>query len=540
MNSKAASHCPTCGATPSASIATFESESSITDGFDAPGTRYYELLNSNEAPMESDWITVKLMISKADARLEDLDAEISRLRARDRVKQLEDERAMVLKYRAQNITILSPLRRMPPEILGKIFFRTLPLVSEVLESHSSDITRSPWVLSHISSRWRVVSLSTPALWSHIVIRRHINPPSMVETQVQRARTLKIHFYGNQDRDSELEIFRLLTEHSTRWTELHIELTSDLCPLLTSLCDRIPLLRKLWIQWHDRESQTAGESVNIFRSAPSLLDVGIFNEFRYVPVILPVHQLTRYYLDASWETHRGILELARNLIDANICISFKNEPWPAEVSIIELPALRHLYVEDTTVLNYLRTPALQEVGFSTMVGVDDPSFHFDPFLARSACTVLKLCVRGAPTAAHIGGILQNYPSITQLAILASNFEGDTDTLSYKVGHLLAHLTIPNPTGSAAVLPHLTHIDFGCEEHAYIDYDLHLQMLESRWRGENCALKGATLAIVLAPGPSPATLDGLRSLRNDGLDFVFVDGARGHDAMDAMDGWIYTPR
>jgi hypothetical protein len=59
-------------------------------------------------------------MSKADARLVFLDAEISRLRGR--LKQVEDERTDLATYRAQNNTVLSPLRRMPPEVLGEIFF----------------------------------------------------------------------------------------------------------------------------------------------------------------------------------------------------------------------------------------------------------------------------------------------------------------------------------------------------------------------------------------------------------------------------------
>ncbi|KAJ7729109.1 hypothetical protein DFH07DRAFT_703551, partial [Mycena maculata] len=90
-----------------------------------------------------------------------LDEEISWLRARS--KQLEEEHASVSRYHAQNTAILSPLRRMPPEVLGEIFLWTLPSA----RCSRFDTKNGPWLLPQISSRWRTISLSIPSLWSQI-------------------------------------------------------------------------------------------------------------------------------------------------------------------------------------------------------------------------------------------------------------------------------------------------------------------------------------------------------------------------------------
>ncbi|KAJ7691964.1 hypothetical protein B0H17DRAFT_1010809, partial [Mycena rosella] len=155
------SQCPTCRATGRLSFGPHDLNFHV-----APGTRHHGLLTSNEVPLEPDLLAVNSVISKTDARLAWLDTEI--LRLQDRLKELEEERTALSSFRAQNNAILSPLRRMPPEVLGEIFAWTLPSVKDALERGFS-VGRSPWVLGQINSPWRSVALSTPSLWSLVAI-----------------------------------------------------------------------------------------------------------------------------------------------------------------------------------------------------------------------------------------------------------------------------------------------------------------------------------------------------------------------------------
>ncbi|KAJ7137948.1 hypothetical protein C8R44DRAFT_661084, partial [Mycena epipterygia] len=97
---------------------------------------------------------------------------------------------------------------MPSEVLGEIFSWTLPSINAL-------------------SRWRAVALSTPSLWSLLVITFATGSPplSTVTTQIQRAHSLNLRFCGDQDSESgpQIELFRCLAEHSTRWQELSIGL-----------------------------------------------------------------------------------------------------------------------------------------------------------------------------------------------------------------------------------------------------------------------------------------------------------------------------
>ncbi|KAJ7602684.1 hypothetical protein DFH06DRAFT_1023556, partial [Mycena polygramma] len=86
-------------------------------------------------------------------RLAFLDQEIARL---------QEERASLTSYRTRNRGILSPLRKMPPEVLGEIFLLAVPTEKAPWPRR---VTDSPWYLTHVSSHWRAVAVSIPALWS---------------------------------------------------------------------------------------------------------------------------------------------------------------------------------------------------------------------------------------------------------------------------------------------------------------------------------------------------------------------------------------
>ncbi|KAJ7691922.1 hypothetical protein B0H17DRAFT_550785 [Mycena rosella] len=403
------SHCPTCGGRSSL----VEEESFDWDDIHvAPGTRHYGLLTSNEVPLDTEFLAVQSVIAKTDARLMFLDTEISRLR--DRLQQLKDERIAVSNFRLQNNAILSPLRRIPPEVLAEIFAWTLPSADEIVATDRCgfDIGRSPWVLGHISRQWRAVSLSTPCLWSLVVIDYSFStwyPLPFLEAQIARARNLEIHFYGCQDSDSRPQItfFQTLVERSSIWKELKIGLTSDLVPHLTTLRNRIPLLRSLWIEWDDPESQTAADLIDAFHTAPSLLDASIWNQHRFISIPLPFHQLTQYDFDGSWATHESILKTAPNLVEARITIAFDEQPWPEQDDIIALLYLRRLYVSDSDVLVYLRTPILQEIVFFSREDDPDPLPHLEPFIIRSRCNLARICFRGSPEAQEVIAILEKF-------------------------------------------------------------------------------------------------------------------------------------
>ncbi|KAJ7862993.1 hypothetical protein B0H13DRAFT_2204066 [Mycena leptocephala] len=396
-----------------------------------PGTRHHTLLSTNEPPQDSEVPFLRSVISTAAARLTLLDEDIAKLR--DRLEQLEQKRAMLSSFHTENNAILSTLRRMPPEVLSEIFLWTLPLARNAPHRVELRVTDAPWVLTHICRRWRSISILNPLLWSLVAIsyQPDVNPASsyplpMVETQITRAQTLKIHFYGCEASDSrpQIELFSALAKHSSRWEELSLGLTVALVHVLPTLRDCVPFLRRLWIEWESEDSQAGLESVDCFQVAPSLVDASVFNEDRFIPVSLPIHNLTRYHLNCPWRTHAGILELAKNLVVAYIAVSFDEEPWPPSSETIELGSLLRLFVSHAEVLDNLRTPHLEEIAVAFLPG-EAPSLptHLSSLIIRSLCPLRRLCLAGGPAPGPTAEILSKIPSIVDLGIIIPETQSD---------------------------------------------------------------------------------------------------------------------
>ncbi|KAJ7036638.1 hypothetical protein C8F04DRAFT_1257864 [Mycena alexandri] len=507
------------------------------------GTPYNRFLNSNDPPTDSrDVDLVDSIISQTESSMERVDDEITRLR--QRLAQLEDRKTALSLHLARNKAILSPLRRMPPELLLEIFSWTLPSILFLRRQDQFDVTDVPWILGHISSNWRAVALSSPSLWSVVAVNYTgalgnpltAYPLAMLETQLARAQKLKIHFYASaaSDDGAQTEIFKFLAAQSSRWEELSISLTPVLASLIPSLRDRIPSLRRLWLQWEALESQADVELIDCFEIAPSLIDVGLYNEYRSIPIHLPAQQLTRYHLDAPWEVHEGLLQQAQNVVEARIDVRFDPNPWSESYEVIEISSLRRLYVSEPEVLNRLRAPYLEEVAlYCRPDNGPDIVRDLHSLVLRSSCPIGRICLKGLPTTQITTNILLKVPSIVELGIIINDSDSQA---SQEVNSLMADFTVLDSEAiDKSVAPHLTCLFFGCDDESYIDYNAYLEMVKSRWKSEHCALRSATLLTDSNPGPDAATLEALNILREEGLDLFLLDGA---EASEMMGGWMYA--
>lgn len=229
-----------------------------------------------------------------------------------------------------------------------------------------------------------------------------------------AYTLRIHFYGSHNRHArpQVEIFQFLAEYSARWDELSAELASDLVPLLAGLRHRLPSLRRFWIQWDSPDSSVAAQSIDSFQTAPCLVEAGICNEYQHIPILLPGHQLTRYYLNGQWEMHAGMLEFSTNLVEAHILITFDDEPWADPRPAIDLMCLQRLYVSHAEILNHLRASALTDAAIYLSRGEDT----IQPFIVRSGCI---LCLERSLTAYISTDVLPKDPFIMTMTVSWTN-------------------------------------------------------------------------------------------------------------------------
>ncbi|KAF7345144.1 F-box domain-containing protein [Mycena sanguinolenta] len=485
--------------------------------------RLAQLSATNEPPRDAELSLIGSIVEKTSARLAALDTEICRLK--DRLEELEKERIALSVYHAQNRRVLSPLRRLPPEILGEIFSWTLPSIHHPAFSTTS----CPWGLTYICRTWRAVALSDPSLWSVIQIdfsAEEQYPRELVGLQMERAQSLEIHFVGCETVDSTPQIatFTLLSEHSSRWEVLSIQLTADLIPHLMAIRNGLTALRKAWVQWDTVKSQLPEfNSVDFFPMAISLVDIGVNSEYRFLRTRLPIlNQLTRYDFDAPWDAHIQLLKSLPNLREVRIRRQFDDDHgWPELGESIKLLQLRRLYVNDPTILAYLRAPALTEItiGISEM---KDTSRPLERLLTQSPCAPRKLRIEGLLDVQSMVEILQKHLSFNEIAITSTQDE-DEDTQRGILANFLTLFTVLDFTPSAMISPHITEIDFACEKADAMLYPLFLNMLESRWNAQGSSLKAAELFFPdpLAC-PDPKSIARAGKLREAGLRISLSSG------------------
>ncbi|KAJ7048282.1 hypothetical protein C8F01DRAFT_1192541 [Mycena amicta] len=127
--------------------------------------RYQTLLSTNYIPTDSECGDIRDFLVGPEQQLAGVNADMDRLQTL--IKGLESRRDILQKFISAHRALISPMRRMPPEILQHIFGEVLP------ERRNCAISKKegPLLLGLVSKSWRAVTLATPRLWAsvHIVV-----------------------------------------------------------------------------------------------------------------------------------------------------------------------------------------------------------------------------------------------------------------------------------------------------------------------------------------------------------------------------------
>ncbi|KAK0228989.1 hypothetical protein IW262DRAFT_1265335, partial [Armillaria fumosa] len=112
------------------------------------------LLRTNDLPDASDIHSLKESAQYIDDALGDVEADIHRLT--DILSRLKEKRTLFRDAQKTHKIILSPIRRLHPDILV--------YASERCAYNVFDVTSGPWLLGQVCSKWRAVVASHSALW----------------------------------------------------------------------------------------------------------------------------------------------------------------------------------------------------------------------------------------------------------------------------------------------------------------------------------------------------------------------------------------
>ncbi|KAF7374640.1 hypothetical protein MSAN_00348900 [Mycena sanguinolenta] len=126
-------------------------------------------LNTNYVPSDSEVLEIRARLVEPADELARIDARIEEMEIA--LVQLKEERALLKTPIDAHRALISPIRRIPQDVLIGIFLACLPSEHHAL----IDPAEAPLLLGHCR-HWRGVAYSTPMLWSTV----HIPWPEFCE------------------------------------------------------------------------------------------------------------------------------------------------------------------------------------------------------------------------------------------------------------------------------------------------------------------------------------------------------------------------
>ncbi|KAJ7213097.1 hypothetical protein GGX14DRAFT_393293 [Mycena pura] len=320
----------------------------------------------------------------------------------------------------------APINRLPPDILTEIFMNCLCHDGFRPLSERGRLLVEPLTLSHVSSRWRRVAMSSGALWASIWVDRpreaHI---PMVELWLERSRQCPLVLYLRQTQalspgqpftdpreyDLTENILRRLKKHLHRWKRVtfflygHAALRALLhlpeVPTAAPLLEHIHMTASEW----DDDSKLRVERV--MHSYPALTSLVVHQDM--MQNFVPWARLT--ILDASQlgcplSSHVAVLKLCTSLRRAEFSIvqDLSAASFIRPTHRVRVPHLSSLTVHADRVdlaplFECLILPALEGLvlRYTRALRREDDAQALHNLLLRSGCMLQRFSLRDHPRA-----------------------------------------------------------------------------------------------------------------------------------------------
>ncbi|THU98838.1 hypothetical protein K435DRAFT_752538, partial [Dendrothele bispora CBS 962.96] len=127
-----------------------------------------DILRSTWTPSESDASQIEREIANSSSDIAKYDAEIETLEGV--LEELRRRKSEIQRYSDERRNLLSPIRKLPNEILGEIFAASCGDYGLLITTaRKGKISAPTLVLSHVCSLWRNFVISTPSLWARMSV-----------------------------------------------------------------------------------------------------------------------------------------------------------------------------------------------------------------------------------------------------------------------------------------------------------------------------------------------------------------------------------
>ncbi|THU78529.1 hypothetical protein K435DRAFT_973497 [Dendrothele bispora CBS 962.96] len=296
-----------------------------------------DILRSGWIPSDSDVFQIEHAIAECSSDLARYDTEIETLEGM--LEELRSKKDETQRYLEQRRSLLSPIRKMPNEILGEIFAASCSdnglLITTVPHAKISAPT---FALSHVCFLWREIIISTPSLWARMSVDfvhpREEQTRSLVELYLTRSRpaplTCKIEALDSDElkyfgvippragiQKSCIRTFEFFCLERNRWQNIHLNLHSTFFNILNRMIATAPLLETFGIKWEHRprayEDHTDGFLRSIVQNSPLLHNLVLSNFHDRFARGIPLnhHQVTSLCIvGVRHENELGVVDIFR--------------------------------------------------------------------------------------------------------------------------------------------------------------------------------------------------------------------------------------
>ncbi|KAJ7597930.1 hypothetical protein C8J56DRAFT_921447 [Mycena floridula] len=394
------------------------------------------LLATNEPPSATEEAELEDIFEEIEEDIHKSVQKILRLQAS--LKAACEEHAQLLEARTAHRAILSPIRRLPSDLVFEIlqWSSTRPSApsNESFPVVTLNQDEGPWPFMSVCRHWRTVITSHPTFWSNICISYHHNPSFfsnclqfILDHSKGAPLTLRV---DSVPPNLEKDAVRLLVPHSNRWVELSLHCyPEDFCVELEKGLPKgsVPQLRRLSLR------NSANIPLTCFEVAPRLQTLK-FRSAVLLPVpSLPWDQIRQYSMTAACSVQEviSVLRMMPNLVDCTLNLRKDGNPS----TIIRLPHLRRLKVgliqfrQSTMCVEFLKgleIPMLEEIDVGQSPEEIDAAVTF---ISRNACPIRTLSITDSSDSAfhrprtieHFIALSKSTPRLTKLTILGSEFQ-----------------------------------------------------------------------------------------------------------------------
>ncbi|KAJ7595519.1 hypothetical protein C8J56DRAFT_922521 [Mycena floridula] len=258
------------------------------------------LLETNDPPLASEEQFLREMLENSDFEREivEMDAKLAVLEQMTAALRCRREKTVESFIAAKGV--LSPIRRVPAEVIGEIVMLALTEGDGFIKATSLNMAEDPWAYSQVCRIWRKEILSRTAIWANIGIihpkeldyRRY--SADLLEATIHCS-ALAVSAFTIEYFDSAIAkaILAKAVEYSRQWQSVKLCLTPHLFSRLKKLKSRLPLLEVLWLVGHfaNHNPISLKSIAECFRDAPALRKCRLSGFLEPSVINLPWAQLT---------------------------------------------------------------------------------------------------------------------------------------------------------------------------------------------------------------------------------------------------------